>query len=575
MELSILFVMAIILLRGFILEGYLISTGSMAPGLLGLHKRISCPSCGYSFAFGVTFDESTEQVEDDGLSDRYATCPNCGQTNINVHAVPVNHGDQLLVHKGTFDFRAPRRWETVVFRNPASPGEAYVKRITGLPGETLRIVDGDLFVNGSIARKDLATMRDMRIPVFDPAHTSDADEWQLPWQTDSGWVFSDGHFRCDCRTDISDVPGGNSLSATDSESGACWLKFHYWRWAGGSHVCEAPVIGDPQDAVEADWLQIREQLKSRPAAWATLLDFDTDRQVLRLRGVMPYQMQQDLLAWAATDSLRNAVYRLGATSHLCPVTDRYGYNSLVSSPELPIHDLMIDVQAAWSDDSAPERIFVRMPLKSNTWLLILDIAHQSAALIDSETRSVVRKHSFTLPSSGTAHKLRIEMSNFDRRITVAVNGHQLFEPVDVEFCVRQAEDERISDGSADFSVSSDVVLRTAERVTQQNRLAVGVSGGEVTLESLQLFRDVHYTPGRRRHAVDESYTVPEGQYFVQGDNSPVSSDSRNWPDAGVPHHLLVGKPFIVHLPSRPGRVTLGGVQLPIRLPDFGRIRRIH
>ena len=40
-DLAICFVIAVILLRTFILEGYLISTGSMAPGLLGFHRRIA------------------------------------------------------------------------------------------------------------------------------------------------------------------------------------------------------------------------------------------------------------------------------------------------------------------------------------------------------------------------------------------------------------------------------------------------------------------------------------------------------------------------------------------------------
>ena len=123
-ELSILFLMAVIVLRGFVLEGYLISTGSMAPGLLGLHKQVKCPACHRRFAFGVSFDDSAGagQHSDERLSKNYATCPNCGQAGIGVASVPVNHGDQLLVHKGVFEFRRPVRWETAVFRNPADPG---------------------------------------------------------------------------------------------------------------------------------------------------------------------------------------------------------------------------------------------------------------------------------------------------------------------------------------------------------------------------------------------------------------------------------------------------------------------
>ena len=36
---------AVLLFRTFVAEGYMISTGSMAPCLLGFHKRVECPKC--------------------------------------------------------------------------------------------------------------------------------------------------------------------------------------------------------------------------------------------------------------------------------------------------------------------------------------------------------------------------------------------------------------------------------------------------------------------------------------------------------------------------------------------------
>jgi hypothetical protein len=60
-----------------------------------------------------------------------------------------------------------------------------------------------------------------------------------------------------------------------------------------------------------------------------------------------------------------------------------------------------------------------------------------------------------------------------------------------------------------------------------------------------------------------------------GDNSPVSSDSRCWPDGAVPERLLLGKPFVVHLPSRPGKLRIGDRMAYFRLPDFERMRPIR
>jgi hypothetical protein len=62
---------------------------------------------------------------------------------------------------------------------------------------------------------------------------------------------------------------------------------------------------------------------------------------------------------------------------------------------------------------------------------------------------------------------------------------------------------------------------------------------------------------------------------VLGDNSPVSNDGRSWPQGAIKRSQLIGKPFVVHLPSRPGRISFGGFTRYIRVPDFSRIRYIR
>ena len=61
----------------------------------------------------------------------------------------------------------PKRWEVAVFHFPGEPSQAYVKRVVGLPGESIRIKGGDIFVDGKIVRKSLAEIRAMRILVHD------------------------------------------------------------------------------------------------------------------------------------------------------------------------------------------------------------------------------------------------------------------------------------------------------------------------------------------------------------------------------------------------------------------------
>ncbi len=565
-DLAICFVIAVIMLRAFVLEGYLISTGSMAPGLLGFHRLIKCPSCQYEFAFGVSFDDSVDSTipvihEPEGTR-RYATCPNCGQINIDVSGVPNSHGDQLLVQKHVYDLRPPRRWETVVFHNPASPGEAYVKRVVGLPGDRIRILNGNVFINGKIARKSFAQQQWMRIPVCNLHNLADADDWQLPWEMDDTWQPANGQLKL------------QSEAAGESSPSAHWIRFRNWRWFGGHHVAETPLSA--ADGL-SDWKNFVSRFDSMPIVWASRVDYDQEREVLRCEGVMPDDLQKDLLRQTTTEAFRNAVFRLAALSHLSPVTDRYGYNAMVSSPEYVVDDLMLRTAISWQ--KAPRAIAVKLPVGSQTFEVLLKPEESTAELISVDDRKVLQKVSYDRPDGakgGSPETLVLEVSNFDQQIAVAVNGVACIDAFEIN-----SDESPIESLEASVSTQSGKTMDAGKaalisiRQEQQKRWAIGVSGGEVQISDLEMYRDVFYTPGKRRNAIDSEFTVPEASYFVQGDNSPVSSDSRNWPNPCVPHKLLIGKPFLVHLPSHPAVLQFGGHQWPIRVPELSRIRYIR
>ncbi len=115
-------------------------------------------------------------------------CPNCGlELWDQKPGVPCS-GDRLLVQKYLFDLRAPRRWEAVVFQNPADPSQAYVKRVVGLPNESVLIRGGDIYIDGTIARKTLAEQRALRVLVYDNDHLPD-DHGRFPrWRFRRGGV---------------------------------------------------------------------------------------------------------------------------------------------------------------------------------------------------------------------------------------------------------------------------------------------------------------------------------------------------------------------------------------------------
>ncbi|GJM21070.1 MAG: hypothetical protein DHS20C15_09850 [Planctomycetota bacterium] len=61
--------------------------------------------------------------------------------------------DRILADKTVTLLRDPHRWEVMIFRFPLDERRLYVKRIVGLPGETLEILGGDVWIDGEIARK--------------------------------------------------------------------------------------------------------------------------------------------------------------------------------------------------------------------------------------------------------------------------------------------------------------------------------------------------------------------------------------------------------------------------------------
>ena len=54
--------------------------------------------------------------------------------------------DYLLVDEVSYRFRSPERGEVIVFKFPNDPSQRYIKRIIGLPGETVQVQDGQVVV---------------------------------------------------------------------------------------------------------------------------------------------------------------------------------------------------------------------------------------------------------------------------------------------------------------------------------------------------------------------------------------------------------------------------------------------
>ena len=140
-----------------------------------------------------------------------------------LHGDPAD-GDKILVNKLYYHLFSPERWEVAVFVREGDT-RSLIKRIAGLPNETLDIRNGDLYIDDEIVRKPWDIQEELLIPVFkdnrdllgdlqgDPREGLDAFDTVGDWTEDRGRYLAapgeDGQARLEFSREISDeYPGG-------------------------------------------------------------------------------------------------------------------------------------------------------------------------------------------------------------------------------------------------------------------------------------------------------------------------------------------------------------------------------
>ena len=73
----------------------------------------------------------------------------------------LSDGDQLIVDKISYQFREPERFEIIVFPYQYEAGTYYIKRIIGLPGETVQVSGGAVYINGELLESDIYGLEPM------------------------------------------------------------------------------------------------------------------------------------------------------------------------------------------------------------------------------------------------------------------------------------------------------------------------------------------------------------------------------------------------------------------------------
>jgi signal peptidase I len=138
--------------------------------------------------------------------------------------------DVLLVNEFAYRFRTPHRSDVVVFRPPIPSSSDFIKRVIAVPGDTLRIAGGTIYVNGRpIAEPPGATTPDYNLRIenygiaidsgdgYQPLDPQMADipprrMWKAPDRVPDGFYFVMGDNRND--SDDSHIWGFAQLRGT-------------------------------------------------------------------------------------------------------------------------------------------------------------------------------------------------------------------------------------------------------------------------------------------------------------------------------------------------------------------------
>lgn len=67
----------------------------------------------------------------------------------------LSDGDHLIVDKISYRFHDPERYDIIVFPYQHAENTYYIKRIIGLPGETVQVADGYVYIDGELLESDI------------------------------------------------------------------------------------------------------------------------------------------------------------------------------------------------------------------------------------------------------------------------------------------------------------------------------------------------------------------------------------------------------------------------------------
>ncbi len=530
------------LFRTFEAEAFVIPTGSMAPTLMGAHKDIACPVCGFQYAAGAS-GEDEQMAQQMGRTRpvspvEKACCPMCRHfANVGPGSGHRTYGgDRILVSKFAYDFADPERWNVIVFKNPSEAQTNFIKRCVGLPGETIRIQHGDLLVRAPGENEFLRPQRGpleqraMSQIVYDNDYVSDVltrAGWPLRWQQlpadESGWKSTDG---------------GRSFSI-DGGGQEKWLRYQHF----------VPSIDDWR-AIDSGQTtrDVKPLLITDFVAYNTSVDRNTRMDDPRMLGM---HWVGDLMLEAlveSTDGKGAAVLDLVKGGHHFRATLDFesGDVTLSVDDQTPLAKTTADIRGA----DEHHVIFANIDGQLRLWIdgSVLNFDQQSAVSYPNLAADI--------PRSTPADPLDLAPAGIGSRgAGLAVRQIKLWRDL------YYVASDSMHGPLADYNYAgTPPAMNYAELY-------------EFWSNPAQWSPDGRRSPFTLRRSVD--FPLAADQFFMLGDNSPASSDARLWEgERYVARELLVGQALLIFWPHSFHQIPGTGIPFPF-FPNFARMGLIR
>lgn len=531
LETFVFVVVLVLLLKSFVVEAFVIPTGSMAESLLGYNQVVTCEECGYEFPLNSTCE--VEPTNGPVRPVEGYCCPNCRfkslfQTRLNTPAdsspdpsalkprsprVANASGDRLLVHKAMPEIRPYQPGDIVVFKFPPEPqkhftSQNYIKRMWGTPGDTIAIWKGDLYVCKTLPGP--------------PQFTDVPFASSYPWPTDE---VARAKFEESRKAGFPAGAGGFELLRKNDDV-ALDMKRVVW-----DNDFQSPYL--TKKAAPARW-------KPQTDDWAVIDNGKGFAHTGPNVGWVRYR-HVPVLDWAAL---------AGATPSYPdqrPVDNFLGYNAEVGPgggfrQEMGhedyrywVGDLLLECRAKFADADA--EVTLELSKGPNRFQATFGKGKVKLARTGKGGRDL-GEFPVNMAGPGT-YELRF--ANVDSKLRVWVDGRRVELGAAADYSPTAPDEFDPADTKREG-------WTTANDVREPAGLA---AAGGVDVNRVKLYRDTFFIGDGYNRTTDASasvltFHVPAEYVLCLGDNSAASSDGRTW--GCVPERLLLGKAVFVFFP---------------------------